>query len=229
MSEEKIKKRSSLPAYLLTPVLLLLLTGGILVLCYSLAPVHRLQKYLNIAFMDNLKTTGTTAGLHIKEKEIETGNKPDQDTFEDGKINYPTFGEQYAVLTSKAIGLTVGVYYGVNADLLDRGACQSTQSAIIGEKGNTVIDAHVKTYFSELSKLKTGDTVELYTDYGSFTYKVTETISFDKNDKRWLAVTEEPYLTLYTCAPQVIGSADMRVGVRCEPVSMKFYAPADEQ
>ena len=69
MSEEKIKKRSSLPAYLLTPVLLLLLTGGILVLCYSLAPVHRVQKYLNIAFMDNLKTTGTTAGLHIKENQ----------------------------------------------------------------------------------------------------------------------------------------------------------------
>ena len=150
-------------------------------------------------------------------------------TFEDGKINYPTFGEEYAVLTAESIGLTVGVYYGVNADLLDRGACQSTQSAIIGEKGNTVIDAHVKTYFSDLSKLKTGDTVELYTDYGSFTYKVTETIRFDKNDKRWLAVTKEPYLTLYTCAPQVIGSADMRVGVRCEPVSMKFYAPADEQ
>ena len=65
--EQQTKKRSSLPAYLLTPLLLFLLTGGILVLCYSLAPVHRVQKYLNIAFMDNLKTTGTTAGLHIRE------------------------------------------------------------------------------------------------------------------------------------------------------------------
>ena len=36
MSEEKIKKRSSLPAYLLTPVLLLLLTGGIFYLLKAL-------------------------------------------------------------------------------------------------------------------------------------------------------------------------------------------------
>ncbi len=225
--EQQTKKRSSLPAYLLTPLLLFLLTGGILVLAYSLAPVHRVQKYLNIAFMDNLKTTGTTAGLHIKENKIETEKDPAKTTYEDGKINYPTFGEQYAVLSSEAIGLTVSVYYGVNPDLLDLGACQTTQSAIIGEKGNTVIDAHVTTFFSDLAKLKPGDTVQLHTNYGTFTYQVEENITFEKNDKRYLAVTEDEVLTLYTCAPQVIGSADTRVGVRCKPVSKQFYAPAE--
>ena len=230
MGEEKTaKQRSSLPAYLLTPLLLLLLTGGILVLCYSVAPVHYVQKYLNIAFMDNLKTTGTTAGLHIQENEIGTEKKSDADTYEDGKINFPVFGEQYAVLSAEAIDLTVGVYYGVNAELLDRGACQSSQSAVIGDHGNTVIDAHVTTFFSDLSKLKTGDEVVLYTNYGCFTYEVTEQISFDKEDKRWLGVTKSDCLTLYTCAPQVIGSADLRIGVRCKPVSREFYAPAEEQ
>ena len=224
---QQTDQRSSLPAYLLTPLLLFLLTGGILVLAYSLAPVHRVQKYLNIAFMDNLKTTGTTAGLHIRENEIETVQDPAQKTYEDGKIQYPTFGEQYAVLSADSIGLTVSVYYGVNADLLARGACQTTQSAIIGETGNTVIDAHVTTFFSDLEKLKPGDTVQLYTGYGSFTYEVAENITFDKHDKRWLAVTEDEILTLYTCAPQVLGSADMRVGVRCKPVSKQFYAPAE--
>ena len=225
--EQQTKKRSSLPAYLLTPLLLFLLTGGILVLCYSLAPVHRVQKYLNIAFMDNLKTTGTTAGLHIRENEIDTKKDPAQKTYEEGKINYPTFGEQYAVLSADAIDLTVGVYYGVNPDLLDLGACQTTQSAIIGETGNTVIDAHVTTFFSDLAKLKPGDQVELYTNYGCFTYKVEENITFDRNDKKYLAVTKDEILTLYTCAPQVIGSADTRIGVRCKPVSKQFYAPAE--
>ena len=225
--EQQTKKRSALPAYLLTPLLLLLLTGGILVLCYALAPVHSLQKYLNIAFMDNLKTTGTTAGLHIIENEIDTEQKPDSETYSEGAIKYPVFGEQYAVLEADAIDLTVGVYYGVNAELLERGACQSTQSVIIGETGNAVIDAHVDTYFSDLSKLKVGDEIVLYTNYGSFTYQVTETISFDKNDKRYLAVTKDEVLTLYTCAPQVIGSADQRIGVRCKPVSKKFNAPAE--
>ncbi|MBQ6039256.1 MAG: class D sortase [Oscillospiraceae bacterium] len=227
MAEQETKERSSLPAYLLTPLLLLLLTGGILVLCYSLAPVHYVQKYLNIAFMDNLKTNGTTSGLHIRENEIDTEQKSDRKTYDEGNIIYPTFGEQYAVLNAPAIDLNVSVYYGVNADLLERGACQTTQSAIIGEKGNAVIDAHVNTYFSELSKLKIGDEITVYTKYGCFTYKVKETIEFNKQDKQYLAVTKEEYLTLYTCAPQVIGSSDRRIGVRCEPVSKKYYEQAE--
>lgn len=71
MADSTAQRRSGgALAYILTPLLLLLLTGGILVLVYSVAPVHRLQKYLNIAFMDNLKTSTKTAGLRIIEKEI---------------------------------------------------------------------------------------------------------------------------------------------------------------
>ncbi|HAG13782.1 MAG TPA: class D sortase, partial [Ruminococcus sp.] len=193
-----------------------------LILCYTLTPAHTLQKYLNIAFMDNLKTTEKTAGLQILENDIDTtgGNG---ETYDTGKIIYPTFGEQYAVLSAPAIDLTVSVYYGVNEELLERGACQSTQSAIIGETGNTVIDAHVNTYFSDLSKLREGDEVLLYTKYGNFTFRVARLIAFDKNDKRFLTTTDEQILTLYTCQPQVIGSPDQRLGVQCIPVSSKFY------
>lgn len=222
MAEEQTKKRSSLPAYLLTPLLLLILTTGVLILCYSLSPAHSLQKYLNIAFMDNLKTVDKNAGLHIIENNIDTSGH-DGETYETGKIVYPTFGEQYAVLSVPAIDLTVSVYYGVNAELLGRGACQSTQSAVIGDSGNTVIDAHVNTYFSDLSKLREGDEVILYTNYGNFTYSVERVIAFDKNDKRYLTGSDSRLLTMYTCQPQVIGSPDQRIGVQCVPVSTKFY------
>ena len=224
MAEQQVKSRhrgNPVP-YLLTPLLLLLLTAGVLILCYSLAPTHQLQKYLNIAFMDNLKTTEQTAGLHIIENEIRT-EEPADKTYETGEIKYPTFGEQFAKLEIDSIGLNVGVYFGVNAELLERGACQSTQSAVPGEDGNTVIDAHVNTFFSELSDVKIGDTVQIYTNYGVFTYKVTELIEFDKSDKRFLAVSEEEYLTLYTCKPQVLGSSDLRIGVRCVPIDKRFY------
>ena len=166
-------------------------------------------------------------GLVIKENTGIDTSPADKSYAEEGKIIRPTFGEQYAVLNAPAIDLNVSVYYGVNAELLERGACQSTQSAILGEIGNAVIDAHVNTYFSELSKLKIGDEITVYTKYGCFTYKVKETIEFNKQDKRYLAVTKEEFLTLYTCAPQVIGSSDLRVGVRCEPVSKKFYEQAE--
>ena len=224
MSEES-KSRSGLLIHLLTPLLLLLLTGGVLVLCYVLAPSHQIQKYLNLAFMDNLKTQSQSAGLHIIEQEIDMNGQ--KESFENGEIIYPLFGEQYAMLQSDAIGLTVSVYYGVTSELLSRGACQSPQAAVIGEGGHTVIDAHVNTYFSDLEKLKPGDEVMLYTKYGCFRYRVTEQITFDKNDKRYVNVTDEEYLTLYTCKPQVLGSSDVRIGVRCEPVEKRFYKQAE--
>ncbi|MBP0988137.1 MAG: class D sortase [Oscillospiraceae bacterium] len=230
MAEQTEKKRGGKAILILTPFLLLLMTGGILILCYSLAPTHRLQKYLNIAFMDNLKTTAQTDGLHIIENDISTNDTPSE-TFDKGEIIYPTFGEQYAMLQIESADIYVSVYYGVNAELLERGECQSTQSAIIGENpGNTVIDAHVTTFFSDLSKVKTGDTVKLYTKYGRFVYKVTEQIEFSKEDKRYLTVPKEgEYLTLYTCKPQVLGSPDQRVGVRCEPVEKQFYAQSKQE
>ncbi len=222
----KPKKRKYWIAYTLTPLLLLILTAGILVLCYSLAPTHSLQKYLHLAFMDNLKTQSQSAGLNIRELEISTD--VNETTYENGKITYPRFGEQYAQLSAPSVNLTVGVYYGVTSEMLARGACQSTQSAIIGEKGNAVIDAHVNTFFSDLDKLQPGDEITVYTLYGCFTYRVTEQISFKESDKRYIAVTEEEYLTLYTCKPEVLGSSEMRIGVRCIPVKKQFYTPADE-
>lgn len=234
------EKRSGVLGYFLTPILLLALCAGIAVLCYSLAPVHEVQRYLNLAFMDNLKVSSTTSGLNIRHREIKTDQdtetKPDSQKpaeekpkLTEGKINYPTFGEQYAKLEAKSINLMVGVYYGVNSELLSRGACQPTQSVIFGDTGNHVVDAHVNTFFAELHNLEVGDVVTMYTDYGKFTYEVTQKIEFNKNDKRYVGVTKDDVLTLYTCAPQVIGSSDLRVGVRCTLKDKEFYEPLDEK
>lgn len=229
MSREKSAAKSGNAAgYILTPILLFALCAGIIVLGWSLAPTHSIQKYLNLAFMDTLKVSSTTAGLNIKEREIDTDWYQEmEETHETGKINYPTFGEQYAILEANAINLKVGVYFGVNSDLLALGACQSTQSSVLGVPGNTVIDAHVNTFFSDLTSLKPGDKVTLYTDYGIFVYEVTENIEFDKSSKKYVSVTDEDCLTLYTCQPQVLGSSDLRVGVRCALVSKEFKFPEE--
>lgn len=225
---EQSQKRSSKAALIITPVLLLMLAGGMAVMGWSLAPTHTVEKYLNIAFMDNLKTQTETAGLQILQKQIDTADAEEtgKKTYPEGKITYPVFGEQYAQLTADAIGLNVGVFFGSNSELLALGACQTTQSAVLGTVGNVVIDAHVNTYFSELTKLSVGDKVVLYTDYGRFTYRVAESITFDKNDRQYLGVTEgEDHLTLYTCKPELLGNSDVRVGVRCDLVAKEFYEP----
>ena len=63
----------------------------------------------------------------------------------------------------------------------------------------------------------------LYTAYGRFRYEAEEEIRFKKTDKKWLQETDEDCLTLYTCEPQVLGSANMRTGMRLKLVSKQFY------
>lgn len=217
--------KKALP-WILTPVLLLILSIGLVMMVYLLMPSHKLQSYLNLAFMDSLKVTSTTAGLNIVNKDIDTGDqRPTTDT---GKIITPKFGEQYAKLVCDDIALTVSVYFGTTKELLALGACQSTQSAVLGNKDNVVISAHVNTYFADLDEMETGDIVVLYTEYGKFTYRVKEQIRFPKTDKRYIVPTGTDRLTLYTCEGDVLGDSDNRVGVICDLVSKEYFMPADE-
>lgn len=227
MSESATKQSSianKLP-WLLTPVFLVILSIGIAMLVYLLMPTHRLQSYLNIAFMDNLKVQSTTAGLNIINKDIDTnGNK---ETTTVGEVLYPHFGEQCATLICEEIDLTVGVYYGTTTELLALGACQSTQNKVIGDTGNVVISAHVNTFFADLSKMKVGDTVTLYTEYGIFTYRAKEAIRFQKTDKSYVTNTSTDKLTLYTCEADVLGNSDTRIGMICEPISKLYYVTTE--
>lgn len=226
MAEQTKKSGGNTALWLFTPLLMLLLCGGIGLLGFTLAPTHTLQKYLNIAFMDDLKATSSTSGLNIVNKEIETEKTPET-VYEVGEVVAPKFGEQYAVLECKDINLKVGVYFGSNSELLALGACQSSNSAILGNSGNTVIDAHVNTYFADLHKMEVGDQVTLYTEYGKFTYEAAELIRFSKKDQTYVSATEDDRLTLYTCEAQVLGNSDIRVGAVCKLTDSEFYrAPA---
>ena len=105
----------------------------------------------------------------------------------------------------------------------------NTKDFYIAKKIHSVLQnlLRVNTFFSDLNKLKPGDEIKIYTTYGCFTYRVTEQITFKESDKRYIAVTEEEILTLYTCQPQVLGSSDLRVGVRCALVSKEFKFPEE--
>jgi len=229
LAEHNAKK--SLLIYLLTGIFLLILCVAVSI-GILIKPYEKLQTYLNLVFMDqSMKITPSSgvSGLVIQEKEIETAPPSDQQKFyENGQIIRPVFGEQYAVLNCDAISLSAPVYWGSSAELLDRGACQASSSVVLGETGNVVIDAHVNTFFANLNQLKTGDTVTLYTNYGTFTYEVSEKIQFLNTNKKYVLPTPEDRLTLYTCEAQVLGTSDNRIGVICSLVSKQFYNPAEE-
>jgi len=216
-------KKTSIIIKIITPIFIFAICA-VIVAILAIKPYNKASMYLDIAFMDTLKTQandGSVAGLTIKENEIiEDDSLSTSDT---GEVIWPAFAEQYAVLKSDALELSIPVYWGISSEILEKGACQQSDSTILGNNGNTVISAHVNTFFSDLGKLKDGDKITLTTKYGYFTYEVTELIEFNKKDKKYLIPTTDSRLTLYTCKNDILGATEMRTGVVCKQIEKKFY------
>ena len=218
--------KKSTVLHIATPVILAAVCSGVLVAA-AIKPYDKAKVYANIAFMDSLKSDPTANnGLVIRENDIIMDYSGE--TSETGEVVRPKFGELYAILSSSALDLDIPVYWGSNSELLEHGACQSSGSVVIGTEGNAVISAHVDTFFSDLDKLKVGDDITLNTNYGEFTYKVNELISFSDSDRKYIVPTKETHLTLYTCKRDLLGASNRRVGVICEPVKSAFYSEAKE-
>lgn len=217
----------SIAIHITTGFIILAVCIGVLLIAL-IKPYDKLKVYLNIAFMDELKTTPDSigSGLIIKDNAIIDGYKGE--TYETGEFIRPVFGEHYADIKCSTLGVDVPVYWGSNIDLFELGACQSSGSVIIGSDGNTVISAHEDTYFNNLSKLKVGDKIRINTTYGEFSYTVRELISFKKTNSKYVVPTTDNRLTLYTCKKDVLGSPDERIGVICDLTEKKFYTPLKE-
>ncbi|MDE6087877.1 MAG: class D sortase [Oscillospiraceae bacterium] len=227
--------------YVLTALFLLILCVAVSV-AVLIVPYEKCKTYLNIVFMDqSMKITPSAGldGLVIKENEIPTEPIPvstenpensgtEQTYYDQGEIVRPSFGEQYAILNCEEIALSVPVYWGSSPELLELGACQASSSVVLGETGNVVIDAHVNTFFADLSEIQPGATVTLFTTYGIFTYQVTEQVQFENTNKKYVLPTETDRLTLYTCEAQVLGTSSNRIGVLCDLVSKQFYNPLQD-
>ncbi len=206
----------------------------VLLICFAAAaaimikPYDKLNMYLNLAFMDEMKSAPVNRedGLVIKDNEIT--NEQSGEYFEKGKFIRPTFGERYATLSCDSLETDVPVYWGSSPQLFERGACQSSGSVIAGDDGNTVISAHVNTFFADLDKLEKGDKVYLKTLYGEFVYTVKEVITFDKKDNKYVSSTKDNRLTLYTCKTDILGNMNERTGVICELTEKKFSQAEEE-
>ncbi|MDD7516058.1 class D sortase [Ruminococcus flavefaciens] len=225
---EKKSKKSSALIHIVTPFVLLAFCVGILIIAL-IKPADKAKVYLNLAFMDNLKSDPSSAGSGLVLRNNEIIDDYSGEISDEGEFIYPKFGELYAVMTCSAFDISVPVYWGSNSELFEHGACQSTGSVIIGDNGNTVISAHEDTFFAELYKLKKGDIVTLKTNYGEFFYKVSETIAFNKKENKYVSPSENSKLTLYTCKRNVLGSSDERIGVVCEPTEKRFYKITGEE
>lgn len=206
-------------AKILTPVFIFIICVAIFVLVL-IKPYTKVKGLMKVAINS---ASSEDSGLNITDSDIDTSYSGK--TYEKGSIEFPKFGEKYAIIKTNALEGEIPVYWGSTDELLEKGACQSSASTVIGKTGNSVISGHVDTVFSGLDKIKKGDKITLYTNYGRFTYKVTDTVKFMKTDKSYVSSSNEEKLTLYTCKNDIFGSSDVRVAVIASPEKHEFYNP----
>ena len=228
VSEGKLNNnKNKILMLVLTPIIVLLICLAVTFIAV-IKPYNKLSVYKNLIFMDDFKSDPNNAsnGLVIKDGDIILDYSGE--TSENGEVAIPSFGEQFAVIRSSSLELSIPVYWGSTSELLERGACQATYSKLPGAVGNTVISAHSDTFFSGISNLKTGDIVTINTNYGEFTYTVSEIINFKKTSKKYVNPTDDQRLTLYTCKKDILGASDERIGVVCKLTEKKFYVQSEE-
>ncbi|MBR6624337.1 MAG: class D sortase [Ruminococcus sp.] len=217
------RQSGGLLIHIATPFILAAICMGIIMIAL-IKPSDKLQRYKGLVFMDELKLDPENigSGLIIKDNKIEADDK--NYTSDEGTVIRPVYAEHYADIICDVFETTVPVYWGSDVELFEIGACQSSGSSVFGEPGNSVVSAHVNTFFAELDKLSVGDKITVKTNYGRFVYTVRETISFKDTNKKYVIPTEDTRLTLYTCSKDIFGASDERIGVICDLTESKYYS-----
>lgn len=131
-------------------------------------------------------------------------------------INWAASGSRAQRWTARSIGVTA------RASSAGAPAARAESDCVLpGENGTVLIGAHTGTYFSDLGSVQLGAIIHLETDWGDFTYQVTDmqVILETDIDKVRLGATE-PSVILYTCYPfGILTHTTQRYAVYADPVS----------
>ncbi|MDN4524835.1 class D sortase [Fictibacillus fluitans] len=123
----------------------------------------------------------------------------------------PEIGEKMGTLYIPKLGARLPIYHGTNEDELAKGVGHYKGSVLPGEKDNSVLSGHRDTVFRSLGKVGKGDTMEVTTSAGTFTYKVRKVRIVDKDDRTIIVPKPRAILTVSTCYPfDYIGAAPKR-------------------
>jgi sortase A len=131
----------------------------------------------------------------------------------------PATGAIVGRLEIPRLGMSMVVFEGTDADILDVGAGHWTGSPLPGGQGNVVVAGHRDTFFRGLRNIRNHDVVAVSTVSGTERYEVESTRVVHPTDLRVLAPTSGAVLTLITCYPFVyVGHAPQRFIVRASRI-----------
>ena len=120
--------------------------------------------------------------ITISEKQIEQ-QEVSFDSVKKRLAVYPLWGTVWATLEIPDIGINIPVYQGDTLDIIQYGAGHFSGSYFPGEGGSVVLAAHnSRQPFMHLPHLDLGATIIVHTNYGTFTYELTDTKVIRDND-----------------------------------------------
>jgi sortase A len=115
--------------------------------------------------------------------------------------------EQTVRIQIPSINVDAPVIQGDGWEQLKKGIGQHGGTPNPGESGNIVLSAHNDVFgefFRDLDKLKTGDTIILFTNLRSYTYVINQNRIVLPSQVEVMAPTNEPVVTLISCYPYMV-------------------------
>lgn len=211
--------RKGLLFYIITPVVFSLIIIVVLTVC--LTPVLARYSFVADLFYD--------AGKNISNVDTDATDSPDEITIssaEEGdvyisEITHPAQNKKMGIISVENTDINCDLYFGDSDYNLDRGAELYVGSNLPGAGGVSLIAGHCASFFSTLGSAQIGDLIKIETTYGTYTYKITETVVKKATDPTAYDPTKtDNSIVLYTCYPfNTIISVDERYFVYADFVS----------
>lgn len=206
-------KTGSTVLYILLPVIFA--AAGYCLIFFGGSDIFRMAgDELNMAFQKGAPDypNGFDSALYAKTKD--NGNAENW-----SEVQFPSLDTVYARMSSKDLDISGDVFYGDSDDDFSKGLGQYAGSALFGCGKPILVGGHDTTYFAGLEKAKAGDKIEVQTNYGRYTYEVTETKVLKADDEKAVDLdSDDEELILYTCYPfgKVTSEREDRFFVYCK-------------
>ena len=216
-----MRKRETkrLMAYLGMPLAFAVI--GYLLLYMIATPVIKpLADVLDMALQNQAMSFGDSSHETIFDN---TKSQPDTagETVKASGITFPKFGTLYGNIRIEGTSVDAPLFFGDSNTELKKGAGQFNGSMFPGCGTTVLIGGHNHTYFNGLKDVKVGQAVTVRTNYGTYTYEVTETaVKKAKDASAYDLTADEENLVLYTCYPfDMLGLTPNRYFVYAKYVS----------
>ncbi|MHB8050315.1 MAG: sortase [Coriobacteriia bacterium] len=137
-------------------------------------------------------------------------------------------GAVFARIVIPSIELDTLVVNGISTGDLRRGPGWIDWTDLPGPTGTCGISGHRTTYgapFARIGELEPGDTIDVYSPYRRYRYKVTRSLVVLPQQTEVVDATEHPSLTLTACHPPY--SARYRLAVQADLVEVQRVTNSD--